>query len=104
MSILYRKRSVNEADAVSRRPDFFHPDDVHLRKPVEMFALWRDGKVHDLCYQSNDTELFLLSADTVFVDDDFLIKLKSAYSSCPYFTHEKTRWKGHELIKSFDGL
>ena len=40
MSILYRKGSVNEADVVSRHPDFFHPDsDVHMRKPVEMFAL-----------------------------------------------------------------
>ena len=27
MSILYNNGSVNEADAVSRRHDFFHPDD-----------------------------------------------------------------------------
>ena len=40
MSIIYRKGSINEADVVSRRPDFFHPDtDVHLHMPVEMFAL-----------------------------------------------------------------
>ena len=40
MSILKRKGSVNEADVVSRRPDFFHPDDIHMRRQVEMFALW----------------------------------------------------------------
>jgi len=58
MSILYRKGSVNEADVVSRRPDFFYPDtDLHLRKPIEMFALWWDGKVPNLCYQSNETPL-----------------------------------------------
>jgi hypothetical protein len=43
MSIIYRKGSINEADAVSRRPHFFHTDtDVHLRRLVEMFALWWD--------------------------------------------------------------
>ena len=103
ISILYRKGSVNKADGVSRRLDFFHPDDVHLRRPVEMFALSWDGKVPDLCYQSNDIALLLLSADTVSVDDGFLTKLKTAYSSCSHFTDEKTRWKGHGLIKSFDG-
>ncbi len=52
MSIIYRKGSINEADVVSRRPDFFHPDtDVNLRRPVEIFALSWDGKVPDLCYQ-----------------------------------------------------
>ena len=86
MSILYRKGSVNEVGPVSRRPDFFHPDDVQLRRPAEMFALWWDGNVPDLCYQNNDTALLVLSSDTVSVDDDFLTKLKSAYFSCPYFS------------------
>jgi hypothetical protein len=99
MNILYRKGSVNEADDVSRRPDFFHPDDVHMRMPIEMFALWWDGKVPDLCYQIIDTALMVLSADTISVDDGFLAKLKIAYSSCSYFTDEKTRWKGHGVIK-----
>ena len=49
MSILYRKGSVSEADVVSRRLDFFHPDDDHVRMPMEMFALWLDGKVLGLC-------------------------------------------------------
>ena len=50
MSILYRKGSANEADVVSQRTDFFRLDDVHYRKPVEMFALLWDGLVPDLCY------------------------------------------------------
>ena len=90
MSIIYRKRSMNEADDVSRRPDFFHPDDVHLRRSVEMFALWWDGKLPYLCYQSNDIALLLLSTDAVSVDDDFLTKLKTAYSSRSYCFDEQT--------------
>jgi len=104
MSSLYRKVSVNEAGAVSRRLDFFHPDDVHMHMPVEMFALWWDGNVRDMCYQCNDIALLVLSADIVSVDDDFLTKLKTTYSSCSYFSDENTRWKGHGLFKSFDGL
>jgi len=77
MSIIYRKRSVNEADVVLRRPDFFHLDDVYMRMPIEMFALWWDGELPDLCYQSNDIVLLVLSADTVSVDDDFLTKLRT---------------------------
>jgi len=87
MSIIYRKVSINEADVVSWRPVFFHPDtDVHLRMPVEMFALWWDGEVLDLCYQSNETSLLVLLTDNVSVDDDFLTKLKTASSSCSYFS------------------
>jgi len=104
MSILYRKGSVNEADAVSWCPDFFHLEDVHKRMPFDMFALWWDGKVPNLCYQSNDTPLMVLSAYIVSVDDGFLTKLKTAYSSCSYVADEKTRWKSHELVKSSDGL
>ena len=105
MSIICRKGSINEANVVSRRPDFFRPDtDAHLRMLVEMFALWWDGEVPYLCYQSNDTALLVLSTDTVSVDDDFLTKLKTAYFSCSYFADEKTRWKGHGLINSPNGL
>jgi hypothetical protein len=103
MSIIYRKGLVNYVDVVSRRPDFIHPDDVHLRRPVEMFALWWDEKVYDLCYQSNDIALVVLSADIVSVDDDFPTKLKTAFSSCSYSCDENTRWKGRGLIKSSDG-
>jgi hypothetical protein len=104
MSIPYRKGSVNETDALSRRPYFFHPDDVHLSMLVEMFALWWGVKVRDLCYQSNDIVLLVLSEDIVSVDDGFLSKLKTDYSSCSYFADEKTRWKHYGLIKSYDGL
>ena len=105
MSILYRKGSVNEADPMSRRPDFFHPDDVKLRRPSEIFAPWWGGNVLDMCYQNNDTALLVLSANIVSVDDDFLTKLKSAYSSCPYFSDEiKAHWKSHGLVKSSNGL
>ena len=75
MSILYRKESVNEAEVVSRRPDLFHPDGVHLRMPFEMFALYWGEKVPDLCYQSNDTALLVLPADTASVDGGFLTKM-----------------------------
>ncbi len=48
--------------------------------------------------------LLELSADNVSVDDDFLTKLKTAYSSCSYFADEKTRWKDHGLMNSSNGL
>jgi hypothetical protein len=57
-----------------------------------------------LCHQSNDTALLVLSTDTVSVDDGFLTKVKTAFFSCLYVTDEKTRWKGHGLIKSSGGL
>ena len=91
VSILCRKGLVNEAGVVSQRPDFLHLDDVHMRRPIEMFALWWDGKAPDLCYQINDNALLVLSADIVSVDDGFMTKLKTAYSSCSYYADEKTR-------------
>jgi len=66
--------------------------------------LYGEIKIPDLCDQSNDTALFVLSTDIVSVDDNFLTKLKIAYSSCSYFSNEKTRWKGHGPIKSSNGL
>ena len=106
MSIFYKKESVNVPDPVSRRPAFFHPDDVQMHMPAEMFALWLNDEVPNMCYQNNDTTLLVLLADTISADDDFLSQLKSAYSSCPYFSDEiKARWKDHGLIiKSSDGL
>ena len=69
-----------------------------------MCAIQWDGQVPDLCYQNNDTTLLVLLADIIFVDDD-LTKLKSTYSSCPYFFGEiKARWKVHSLITSCDSL
>ena len=75
MSIVYREGFVDEADPVSRHPDFFHPDDVHLRKPAEMFALKWNVNIPDLCYESNDTILLVL-ADIISVDNHFMNKLK----------------------------
>ena len=70
-----------------------------------MFALWWDVNVPYLCYQNNDTALLVLSSANVYIDKGFLTKFKFAYSSCPYFSDEiKALWKGHELIKSYDGL
>jgi hypothetical protein len=59
-----------------------------MRMPIEMFDLWWDGKVPDLCYQSNKTSLLVLSADNVSVDDDFLINLIIENSSCSEFVDE----------------
>jgi hypothetical protein len=59
---------------VSRRPNFFHPDDVPLRTPDEMFPLWWEGNVPDLWYQDNATILLALSVDNVSVNDDFMTK------------------------------
>jgi hypothetical protein len=70
-----------------------------------MFALWWDGKVHNICFQNNNSALLVISADIVPVDDDSLTGLKAAHSSCSYFFDEiKARWKGHGLIKSSHGL
>jgi hypothetical protein len=47
-----------------------------------MFALWWDGKVLDMCYQSNDAALLVLSTDIVYVDDDFLTNMITENYSC----------------------
>ena len=90
-----------KADLVSRRHDI-HPDDVHMRRPDEMFALWWDGKVPDLCYQCNETSLLVLSADTVSVDDDFLTNWKFLVFLFRWWIN--ARWKGHGLTRSSNGL
>ena len=47
-----------------------------------MFDLGWDAKLSNLCYQSNGIALFVLLADNVSVDDDFLTSLITTYSSC----------------------
>ena len=59
-----------------------HPDDVHLRMLVEMFALWWDGTLPDLFYQNDDTVVLVLSTDIVSVDDDFMANIITENSSC----------------------
>ena len=75
-----------------------------MRRLAEMFAILWGGKVPELWYQDNDNVLLVLSADVVSVNDDFLIQLKTTYSSCSCLSVEKSRWKGHGLIKASDGL
>jgi hypothetical protein len=92
----------DKADLVSRRPDY---PSGHWCPPAQAswdVALWWDGKVPDLCYQSNETSLLVLSADIVSVDDDFLTNWK--FLVFPIRWWIKARWKGHGLNKSSDGL
>jgi len=95
----------NKADLVSRRLDI-HPDDAqHLRMPVEMlFFGWMVKYLICVIKAMRRTSLLVTSADIVSVDDDFLTNMIIEYSSCSYFADEKTRWKGHGLIKSSDGF
>jgi hypothetical protein len=62
-----------------------------MRRPVEMLALWWDGKAPHVCYNANETKFLVLLADFVSVDDDFLAKMKTSYSSCSY-----SRMKRHD--------
>jgi hypothetical protein len=57
MRILYRKEILNEADPVSRRPDFFPIDNLYM--PDE--SLWWDGKVTDIDTNGNGPALLALS-------------------------------------------
>jgi hypothetical protein len=78
MHILYKKGILNEADPVSRRPDFLQLD---LYRPED--SLWWDGKVPDIMYNGSDPTLLALTTfQELNVDDDFLSQLKGAYSSC----------------------
>ncbi len=54
----------------------------------------------------NDPALLALSTlETLNVDEDFLSKLKRAYSICNYFFDENIEWRLRRRIeKSFDGL
>ena len=49
--------------------------------------------------------MLVLSEDIFSANDDFLIKLSTSYSLCPYLSDKiKAHWKSHGLVKSFDGL
>jgi hypothetical protein len=101
MRILYRKGILNEADPVSRRPDFHQID---LYRPEG--SLWWDGNVPDIIYNGSDPALLALTTyQELNVDDDFLSQLKGAYSSCNYFSDENIgRRKRQSIEKSSDGL
>ncbi len=55
MSILYRKVILNEADPVSRRPDFHQIDKLYIPD----LNLWWDGNVSDIIYNGNDPTLLI---------------------------------------------
>ena len=73
MRILYRKGILNEADPVSRRPDFLPIDNLY--KPDE--SLWWDGNVPGIDTNGDGPALLALStSEALNVDDDFLSSLK----------------------------
>ena len=90
MTILYRKGSANEADPVSRRPDFFLPD---------LCSIWWDGDVPEVC----DAHFLALDAVDVSVDESFRQQLMEAYASAKYFS-DSGRWQHDKLEKSTEGL
>ncbi len=57
MRILYKKGILNEADPVSRHPDFHQTDRLYRLD----LNLWRDGNVPDNIYNGNDPTLLALS-------------------------------------------
>ncbi len=77
MRILYRKGSLNEADPVSRRPDFHPIDDDKLYNTQE--CLWWDGKVLDVMRSDNEPALLELSTEELNVDVVFLTRLKGVF-------------------------
>jgi hypothetical protein len=78
MRILFRKKILNEADLMSRRPNFLQLD---VYRPED--SLWWDGNVPDIIYNGSDPVLLALTPfQELNVDDDFMSQLKGAYSSC----------------------
>jgi len=102
MCILYKKGILHEADLVSRHPDFLPVD--NLRGPNE--SLWWDGNVSHA--DTNDNQPALLPLSTLEVsnsNDDFLSRMKGAYSSCYYISYENNEMKLRQTIeKSSDIL
>jgi len=101
--IIYKKEILNEADPVSRRPDFLHIDNLYM--PDE--SLWWDGKVPYIDINCNGLALLAPSTlEAINVDDDFLsINLKGAYYTCGYFSNDKNERRLRQKIeKSSDGL
>ncbi len=101
MRILYMKGIFNEADPVSRRPDLLQIDMYRLED-----SLWKNGNLLDIVYNGSDPALLALATfQSLNVDDDFLSKLKGAYSSCNYLSDENIGRRKRQLIeKSSDGL
>ena len=103
MRILSTKGILNEADPVSRRPDFLPIDNLYIQDE----SLEWDEKVPEIyTTNSNDPSLLAISKlEALNVDDDFLSKLKGAYSTCAYFSNENIERRLRQKIeKSSDGL
>jgi len=103
MRNLYMKGILNEADPVSRRPDFLPVNKVRGLDEI----LWWDGNVLDIDTNGNDHALMALSISEILhvIYDDFLSKLKGAYSSCNYLSNENIESRLRQQIeKSSDGL
>ena len=77
MKLLYRKGSANEADPVSRRPDFY--------------SIWWDGEVPNEPEHAVEACL-ALTAEEISVDEDFKDKLIAAYKVTKYFD-DNGPWK-----------
>ena len=87
MKLLYRKGSANEADPVSRRPDFY--------------SIWWDGEVPNEPEHAVEACL-ALTAEEISVDEDFKDKLIAAYKVTKYFD-DNGPWKKDGLVR-FDDL
>jgi len=100
--ILYRKGILNEADSVSRHPDFLPIDNLYM--PDE--SLWWDVKVPEIDTNGNGPALLALSILEAFnVDDDFLSNLKGTYSNCAYFSNDSNERRLMQKIEKLsDGL
>ncbi len=100
--ILYMKGILEEADPVSRCPDFLPVDNMYM--PDE--SLWcNDENVPYITYNGKDLLLpALLTLESLNVDNCFLIKLKGACFSCYLSDENIDRRKGQLIYKSSDGL
>ena len=102
MRILYRKGILNEADPVSRHPDFIPIDNMYM--PDE--SLWWNKNVPGIDTNGNGPTLLALSTlEALNVDDDFMSNLKGAYCTCAYFSNDNNEKRLKQKIeKSSDGL
>lgn len=89
MTIVYRKGTANEADPVSRRPDFY--------------SIWWDGEVPRINDVDDEALLLALTADDISVDEEFGLKLKEEYKKATFFD-DKGGWNKAGLTKTDDGL
>ena len=85
MKILYRKGTANEADPVSRRPDFY--------------SIWWDGEVPNESEEKSVGFFLELSAEEISINEEFEKKLKAVYKSAKYFD-DNGPWKRDGLVLS----